>query len=240
MLRRTMLTGGVCAVATLPFARARAATIPVVLELFTSEGCSSCPPAERYLGVLSRRPGVIALAFHVDYWDRFGWHDRFSSSLATERQRAYAAALSADVYTPALVVNGARIMVGSDRDEVEGAIRMVPPASVPVAIIRQGDRLLVSIGPGEGKGDVWLATYDPEATTPVAGGENAGRRLVEYRIVRRFEKLGAWTGAAWQAEFSPAGPAQGQAVLLQGPDLRILGAADAPAGATPEPSARAI
>ena len=93
---------------------------PVVLELFTSQGCSSCPPADRLLGELARDPAVVALAWHVDYWNGLGWHDPFSSKLATERQRAYADRLGEEVYTPAMVIGGARIVVGSDRAPCAG------------------------------------------------------------------------------------------------------------------------
>jgi hypothetical protein len=101
---------------------ARAAPKSVVLELFTSQGCSSCPPADALLGLLARRSDVIALAWHVDYWDRLGWHDRFGSRGATLRQQAYARQLGSDVFTPALVVDGKTVVVGSDRAAVEGAI----------------------------------------------------------------------------------------------------------------------
>ena len=100
---------------------ARAAPKSVVLELFTSQGCSSCPPADALLGQLARRSDVIALAWHVDYWDHLGWRDRFASPTATDRQRTYARQLGSDVFTPALVVDGQTIVVGSDRAAIEAA-----------------------------------------------------------------------------------------------------------------------
>jgi hypothetical protein len=125
---------------------ARAGEAPVVLELFTSQGCSSCPPADALLGELVRRPNVIALAWHVDYWNGLGWRDPFATRLATDRQRAYAVRLHAEVYTPALVVNGAVVVVGSDRAAVAQAIGQAPPLSVPVALHAEDERLLGTIG----------------------------------------------------------------------------------------------
>ena len=128
MQRRDLLMAGLAATAA-PVVRAatvapaaRAATPAAVLELFTSQGCSSCPPADALLGRLAREPGIIALAWHVDYWNRLGWSDPFSSAIATARQRRYAEALHDEVYTPALVVNGVRMVVGSDEGAVLSAI----------------------------------------------------------------------------------------------------------------------
>jgi hypothetical protein len=111
---------------------ARGAQGPVVLELFTSQGCSSCPPGDALLGELAGQPGVIALAWHVDYWDNLGWRDRFASGIATARQRAYARQLGGIVSTPALMVDGSRMVVGSERLSVEGAIRAT--GSLPVTV----------------------------------------------------------------------------------------------------------
>src|ERR1700728_4139457 len=119
MQRRNVIIAGLAAAIASP---ARAATRPAVLELFTSQGCSSCPPAEALLGQLVRQPGIIALAWHVDYWNGLGWRDPYSSPTATERQRRYAESLLDEVYTPALVVNGARMVVGSDSSAVQAAI----------------------------------------------------------------------------------------------------------------------
>ena len=118
---------------------ARAATPSVVLELFTSQGCSSCPPADALLGRLAREPGIIALAWHVDYWNGLGWHDPYSSPLATQRQQRYAEALHDEVYTPALVVNGARMVVGSDDQAVQSAIGAVGGFAVPVTLRREAE-----------------------------------------------------------------------------------------------------
>src|SRR5260370_1298325 len=124
MLRRTLLTASISA--PLLSTVARSASYPVVLELFTSQGCSSCPPADAFLGELSHEHGVIALAWHVDYWDALGWRDPFARRVWTERQRKYAKALNGEVYTPALVVNGATILVGSDRSAGRRALLSDP------------------------------------------------------------------------------------------------------------------
>jgi len=204
---------------------ARAAS-PVVLELFTSQGCSSCPPADRLLGELARDPAVVALAWHVDYWNGLGWHDPFSSQLATERQRAYADRLGEEVYTPAMVIGGAHIVVGSDPGAVRGAILTTPAPPVPVAIVQDGDGLAAEIGGAGRPVTALVAFYEPEHLTDVARGENGGRQLREYRIVRAAVPLGAWDGASRRLTLPPVPPGLGATVLVQGADLRVLGAAN--------------
>lgn len=169
---------------------------PTVVELYTSEGCSSCPPAEAQIGKLAQRDGIIALAFHVDYWDSLGWHDRFDFPEATARQRQYAHTLKlATVYTPQLVVDGQRDVVGGgDGIGVAGA----KAPGVPVAISVQNDAVVVALGALQPAAacDVLLVGYLPEATSKVTRGENAGRELREFNIVRSFRKLGSWQGAS--------------------------------------------
>lgn len=204
----------------------RAATPPTVLELFTSEGCSSCPPADALLGRLARQPGIIALAWHVDYWNGLGWHDPYSSPLATQRQRSYAEHLHDDVYTPALVVNGTRMVVGSDAASVGTAIRAAGDATVPVILRRTEDGMLSETGPAGRSITALLVTYDPVATTSIGGGENGGRRLAEYRIVRSAMPLGTWDGAPRRFDLSATAPGRGAVLVLQTEDLRVCGAAD--------------
>jgi hypothetical protein len=205
---------------------ARAAERPVVLELFTSQGCSSCPPADAMLGRLARQPGVIALAWHVDYWDHLGWRDRYASRQATSRQQAYARQLSNIVFTPALVVNGARIVVGSDSEAVEAAIVSAAALAVPVTL--RGAEVEIGAAPHPVR--ALSVIYDAEQATAVAAGENEGEKLREYRIVREVEMLGEWDGAPRHFTPKPAGPGQGQAILLQTADFRVIGAADRPPG----------
>ncbi len=223
MQRRTLLA----AIAALGIApAARAGNSSVVLELFTSQGCSSCPPADALLGELARRPGVIALAWHVDYWDGLGWHDPFASRLSTERQRAYAARLGTEVFTPGLVVDGSTMLVGSARTEVEAAIATAAPLVAPVAIAGGPDRAVAHIGAGPGAATALFVAWDPMHETSVGTGENGGRRLREFRIVRTATVLGTWDGTARDIPLPPIAPGQGAAVLIQAPDLRVLGAAE--------------
>jgi hypothetical protein len=202
------------------------AAAPVAIELFTSQGCSSCPPADRLLGELARDPSVIALAWHVDYWNGLGWHDPFSSKLATDRQRAYADQLNEEVYTPALVVGGARIVVGSNPGAVRTAIQATPPAPVPVTLVSDAAGLAAQVGAAGRPVSALLVFYEPQHLTEVARGENGGRQLHEYRIVRDARPLGNWDGTARRLPLPPAPPGMGAAVLVQGADLRVLGAGE--------------
>ncbi|MGE4046619.1 MAG: DUF1223 domain-containing protein [Acetobacteraceae bacterium] len=220
MRRRTAILGGL----TMGMGGvARAAASPVVLELFTSQGCSSCPPADALLGVLAQRPDVIALAWHVDYWNYLGWRDPFAQRAWTDRQRAYAARLQAEVYTPALVVNGAAMMVGSDRRAVQAAIGAASPLPVAVSLRREGGALQVETGAVPAGTVVSLVTYDPEVATPVRAGENAGRRLTEYRVVRDVRQLNPTAGRLTVPGFASG---QGAVLLVQDGAMRVLGAAD--------------
>ena len=208
---------------------------PVVLELFTSQSCSSCPPADALLGRLRESEGaaVLPLSLHVDYWDRIGWRDRYSSPAVTARQYAYAQTLGQDgVYTPELVVDGAEGVVGSDAGAVRAAIerarqeRASRPA-VALSASRQGGRVIVDVGEGSGRGRLLLVGYDDRHVTAVPSGENAGRTLIEFNVVRAMVPLGNWTGgpARFQAE-PPSG--ERTAVLLQAEDGRVLTAAVGP------------
>jgi hypothetical protein len=218
-------------VATLAVGVARpasAAPKSVVLELFTSQGCSSCPPADALLGQLARRSDVIALAWHVDYWDSLGWRDRFASRLATARQQAYARQLSDTVYTPALVVNGGKMVVGSARASVEAAIETAAALPVQVSIGRSANSLAAQIGAAPNPVRALRIVYDPDQATDVSAGENDGRKLREYRIVREVDTLAEWDGAPRTLTVRPAGPGQGLVLLVQSAELKVLGAADMP------------
>ena len=207
---------------------ALAAQRPVVVELFTSEGCSSCPPADRFLTELARqRPDVLPLAFHVTYWNALGWADPFSMEAATQRQAQYGARFGDGSYTPEMVVDGERSLVGSDRDKAEEAIAAARGSGQPSATVdlhRQGDRISIRIGAGSCSGRIVLIGFDPEHRTAVGRGENSGRTLTESNIVRSIRPIGQWSGAALTLdESAPAG--QEAAVLIEGPGGRIIGAA---------------
>jgi len=225
-MRRRDLVMAVLAASLVP--TARAATPPAVLELFTSQGCSSCPAADALLGRLAREPGIIALAWHVDYWNGLGWHDPYSSPAATQRQQRYAEALRDKVYTPALVVNGARMVVGSDDQAVRSAIGAVGGFAVPVTLRREAEVPVAEIGAAGQKVSALLALYDPQRATEIGAGENGGRRLTEYRIVRGTSLLDTWDGTARQLTLPDIAPGLGAALLVQSADLKMLGAADLP------------
>lgn len=208
---------------------------PVVVELFTSQGCSSCPPADALLGELARNPDILPLAFHVTYWNNLGWRDPFSLDAATDRQRAYQRNLRTDtIYTPQMIVDGHTDVIGSDRAAVTAAIARARPAqSVPITLSRTADGLSVQIAAGtipagQGEKRILLIGFDSAHRTTVPRGENAGRQLSETNIVRGVTVLGSWTGQAVNLSHPmPPGVFQGEraAVLLQANDGRILGAA---------------
>lgn len=204
---------------------------PVVVELFTSQGCSSCPPADAVLRELSdQRADVLPLAFHVTYWNNLGWRDPFSFDEATQRQRRYASEKGlGSVYTPQMVVDGGAEFVGSDRETALAAIHAAQAQalrSVPVRAERDLDQVKVQIGAGAGSATVLLIGYDPRHQTPVGRGENSGRTLTEANIVRAMVPAGEWRGQALTLhQTAPAG--ERLAVLLQSADGRILGAARA-------------
>lgn len=208
---------------------------PVVVELFTSQGCSSCPPADALLGELAESPGVIALSLHVDYWDYIGWEDPYASPQMTKRQRSYARELGLHyVYTPQMVVDGVANVVGSRRRQVLQTVAQRAADGKPLRVHLGhdgGGTVFVSGGdPAAGPAEVWLVFFDERHETPVQRGENAGRTVENFNVVRQFRSIGTWTGEALEIEFDLDDPSQagsyGCAVLVQqdgtGP---ILGAA---------------
>lgn len=223
-----LLADSVGAAESLPPAAGPASRMPVVVELFTSQGCSSCPPADAYFGELVKRPDVIALAFHVDYWNYIGWSDPFAKPWASARQRAYRESLKTRfVYTPQIVVDGTAQVVGSDEsacDRLIDAAAAKAARGPTIALRWRADgALAVDVGegaspPGE-PATLWLVGYDSAHTTRVLHGENEGRTLTDYHPVRSYKQLGKWAG--WSAEFIvPATEVKtlgdgGIAVLLQ-------------------------
>lgn len=174
-----------------------AARSPVVLELYQSQGCSSCPPALEVLREEADRPGVIALSFAVTYWDQLGWTDSFARPAFTKRQWDYAHAnAQAMVATPQLIVNGRGFVNGGDKSEVDAAIERYPiPTNAPGLRLDQR-RLIVGSAPNAHQAIVWLVSYDPRTLqVPIRAGENDGRTLAHRNIVRAIENLGAWNGA---------------------------------------------
>jgi hypothetical protein len=233
--RRSLLIGGAAAagvaVTTARMATAKppgAAEGPWTVELFTSQGCSSCPPADAYLGLLAKRPDIVALSFHVDYWDYIGWKDSFATRATTDRQRAYARVLKQRyVYTPEMVVDGIGHDTGRERAGIErllaDAQRRSPRRATPELSRTQSGALTVKLAafPLDGMpADVTLAIYDRRHSTPVDSGENRGRMLDNFNIVRRLEVLSRWDGAAasWTIEDAGLQPGLGAAVIVQRAD----------------------
>jgi hypothetical protein len=215
----------------------------VVIELFTSQGCSSCPPADAFLVELAARPDVVALSLPVDYWDYLGWKDTLAQPAFTARQRAYASARNdKQVYTPQIIINGSKPLVGSDRDRIENAIvKLSNNAALPVAVTARetGSTVAVEVGATRGdysSGEVWLFPIVKAREVAIARGENKGRSIVYANVARGMLKLGEWSGQAARFEL-PVGSArppdaETYVVLLQTmedskPGL-ILGAAKAP------------
>ncbi|RAU23905.1 DUF1223 domain-containing protein [Paramagnetospirillum kuznetsovii] len=209
----------------------RAEPMPVVVELFTSQGCSSCPPADRLLGELAKRPSLITLAYHIDYWDRLGWKDPFSLKAATSRQNAYAHSLNLPtIYTPQMVIQGATDVVGFDRPAVLAALESKRDG-LPIHLSRADGKLAVELGAGV-PAEITVVAYGGESETRVARGENAGRILKDYSIVRVVYPLGLWDGSAKTVSLdlsSVPDSATMVAVLVQGAGQgRMLGAATIP------------
>ena len=191
---------------------------PAVVELFQSQGCSSCPPANANVNALSQRGDVLALSFAVTYWDRLGWKDTFAKPQFTERQWQYARAMrQQDVYTPQVVVNGRVAGVGADPGEIEGLIgRADRGATGPTVTISGGS---AEIGAARGPvqaADVLLVRYDPRTLeVSVRRGENAGKTLPHKNIVREIVRLGGWSGRAESFSLPANDSGLGSAILVQ-------------------------
>jgi hypothetical protein len=198
-----------------------AAAGPVVVELFQSQGCSSCPPANANLMTVVDRPDVIALSFNVTYWDSLGWKDTFAQARFTARQWDYAHALRhSDVFTPQIVVDGRRDCVGADRGEFMRLVRPTadldggPSLGLTAAEVRVGAAAAPSSA-----ADVWLVRFDPRTLqVPIRAGENGGKTLTHRNVVRALVRLGVWSGPAETLRLPPAtDPALRTAVIVQLP-----------------------
>jgi len=225
MLSRFSMSLGL--IAGLSPVAAIAAERPVVVELFTSQGCSSCPPANAYLNELSRdRRDILPLAFHVTYWDRLGWKDPFSLPAATQRQDRYGHRFGDGSYTPEMVVDGVASMVGSDRGDVASAIENAKRHSqtaATVSVTRNGEQLSIQVDSGRGAAKVLLIGFDHEHTTAIGRGENSGRTLTEANVVRSIRSVGQWSGTPLRLS-EPFPEGQDVAVVLEAPDGQIIGA----------------
>jgi hypothetical protein len=200
-----------------------------VVELFTSQGCSSCPPANANLAKLAGRPDILALSFGVTYWDNLGWKDTFASKAYTDRQWDYARGLHHDnVATPQVVINGRTDVVGTKLAEIDRAARAVALPAGP-GLTLTADSVAISAGPKPAKpAQVWLVRYDPATVqVPVKRGENTGKTLPHRNVVRELTKIGAFDGQALTLRLPPArAPNLKTAILVQsGPGGPILAAA---------------
>lgn len=197
----------------------------VVVELYTSQGCSQCPRANRLLGAFAREDGVLALTFPVGIWDYLGWHDTFAQPEFSERQRAYSSSLRVRRrFTPQLVIDGQAQTSASDWDAARAAVdaarsdasRRAP--DLAVARLRNG-RVRVTLGPGgpDSEADVWLLAYEPgPLTVAITRGINANRTIAHYNLVRTIDRLGTWSGAALWYERARCTPEC--AVIVQVPN----------------------
>ncbi|NAZ35557.1 thioredoxin family protein [Rubellimicrobium sp. CFH 75288] len=196
--------------------------LPVVVELFTSQGCSSCPPADAMMAELAKMDGIIALSLHVDYWDYIGWPDSFASPAFSARQEAYArAAGERMVYTPQIIVGGTDRLVGGDAVAVMERLHAHGGRTTPVALhlSREGGRLRIEAEAREAVPPlvVHVVRYDPHEEVEITGGENAGLTVAYSNIVTAWERVGEWDG---RAPLSLEVPLDGEgpvAVLLQEP-----------------------
>ena len=190
---------------------------PVVVELFTSQGCSSCPPANANLITLSQREDLFVLSFAVTYWDRLGWKDTFGKPEFTDRQVVYEPALNQfGPYTPQMVVNGQATVVGNQLAEVEALIDNASPLPGP-SLDLGAAMLSIAAGNAPVSGaDVWRVTYDPNVVeVPIGRGENTGRTLAHTHVVHDLQNLGSWTGAALDLPVTPAPQGLKTAILVQ-------------------------
>lgn len=199
-----------------------------VIELYTSQGCSSCPPADALLGQLAKRSDIIALTLPVNYWDHLGWKDTLAVEANNERQRSYAETRGDhEIYTPQMIVNGVAHVVGSRLDDIEAALSRtneeLHSAQVPLSLEYQGDAIVLQVGAapaesGQRSGTLWVACFTNTVNVDIKDGENDGRKLTYTNVVRTLINAGHWDGN--QADYNmpvPQNPGiDGCAAFLQG------------------------
>jgi hypothetical protein len=208
---------------------------PVLVELFTSEGCSSCPPADRLLGLLDSQ--VIVLSEHVEYWDSLGWKDRFSSAAFTERQSSYAHSFGIDgPYTPQMVVDGAAQFTGSDSRQAQAEIQKAAGRPrIDISLVRSAAGVRIETQGAAHDADLWLALADSSASTQVKNGENKGHELRHVAVVRSLRRLASLKrGASFAKQVDLPATSAGQRVVVflqETGQARVLGVAMLPAPA---------
>jgi hypothetical protein len=201
LISRWSGTLGICAI--IAVIRPAHADPRAVVELFTSQGCSSCPPADKVIGELAKDPSIIAMSMPIDYWDYLGWKDTLADSRFSARQKAYSRMRGdREVYTPQAVINGSVHVVGSDLTSIENAIGATSKEgvmSVPVTMTQSGKQLTVSVAaaskaPVAQHGEVWICSISKAIPISIGRGENRGKELTYYNVVRNLVKVGDWNG----------------------------------------------
>lgn len=198
-----------------------------VIELFTSQGCSSCPPADSLLADLAKQPDIVAISFPVNYWDYLGWKDTLAHTAFTKRQKAYAHARGdRQIFTPQMIVNGKKSCIGSDRAQVEKSIRAASEGRgalpVDVSVTEENGKVAISVEETERtdqrEAELWLLPVLREQTVPIGRGENSGRTVTYVNVVRGLTRLGEWRGGSARFEVpleTARGSGDGYVVLLQ-------------------------
>jgi len=202
LISRWSGTLGICAIVAV--IRPAHADPRAVVELFTSQGCSSCPPADKIIGELAKDPSIIALSMPIDYWDYLGWKDTLADSRFSARQKAYSRMRGdREVYTPQAVINGSVHVIGSDRSSIENAIGTTRKSdevmSIPVTMTQAGKQITVSVAaaskiPAAMHGEVWICSISKAVPISIARGENHGKEITYHNVVRNLVKLGDWNG----------------------------------------------
>ena len=206
MSRRKLIATG-AATLSAPFilrSMALAGASPVLVELFTSQGCSSCPPADEFAGELAKDPNVIVLSFNVDYWDYLGWRDTLAKPEYSQRQYDYARSRGdADVYTPQMVINGATHAVGSQRTAVNDKIKSAKPLTATMVLSLTEKEIHVEVGaqPVTGDSTLWLMAVSPDVSQVIERGENAGATISYHNVVRNMVPAAMWKGEALKASW---------------------------------------
>jgi hypothetical protein len=207
---------------------------PLVVELYTSQGCSSCPPADALLGQLSTRKDLLALSLPVTYWDMLGWRDTLGSEANTKRQKAYARELGrGGVYTPQMIIDGVSDVIGGKEQAVQSAIsaRMADMPALPVDVSVDRQQVHIAVGTsGERNArdaTIWMFGILPQATVSIGDGENGGHTITYHNVVRQIRAVGTWKGQPVSLTVSRAGPPHDIIAVLvqQGGYGRVLGAA---------------
>lgn len=231
--RKALGFAAACLAAPFTITKASAATAPVLVELFTSQGCSSCPPADRLAGSLANQPGVMVVSLNVDYWDYLGWRDTLAKPEHTKRQMDYAHQRGDnDVYTPQMIINGADHVVGSNQAAVESAIanarRNSQAASLKISATQSAITLSLPSGALGHDATLWVMSVAPAVDVKIERGENSGKSITYHNVVRQLANVGSWKSAASSVTLARKGILSGDcqnciAVLQKGNIGQVLG-----------------